>query len=73
MCEVTIRVTERVGNDVDVVNCWLLTLGDAMANTETTRIRPVTRPILGSAEMNHPTDYIVVSWQKTFVIGLLDF
>jgi hypothetical protein len=52
--EVTIRVIERVRNDVDVVNCWLLTLGDARANTETTKIRTVTRVTLGTTETNHP-------------------
>jgi hypothetical protein len=67
--EVTIRVVERVRNDVDVVNCWLLTLGDSKANTETTRIRPVTRATLGATEMNHqPTNY-VMSQRKTFVMS----
>jgi hypothetical protein len=54
--EVTIRVAERVRNGVDVVDCWLLTLGDSKANTETTKIRPVTKATLGATEMNHPAD-----------------
>ena len=54
MYEVTALVIEPVRNGVDVVNCWLLTLGDTKANTETTRIRPVTRVTLGTTEMNHP-------------------
>jgi hypothetical protein len=48
------RVIELVRNDVVVVYCWLLTFGPAKANTETTRIRPVTRVTLGITEMNHP-------------------
>jgi hypothetical protein len=54
--EVTVLVIKVVRDDVDVVNCWLLTFGAAKANTETTTIRPVTRVTLGTTEMNHQTD-----------------